>query len=86
MDDTIKRLKGLVEVACRSMIDDDHPLNVEVIGGAENILLEIRCDKSDVGLLIGRNGRNIEAIRTLVRSACRGEPIRTAVEVLHSRQ
>jgi len=39
-----------------------------------------------LGLVIGRNGRNIEAIRTLVRSACRGANVRTSVEVTNSRR
>jgi predicted RNA-binding protein YlqC (UPF0109 family) len=86
MDTTIERLRCLVEANCRAIVDDEHPIHVEAIGGAENLLFEVQCDPGDVGLLIGRNGRNIEAIRTLVRSACRGQPIRTSVEVLHSRR
>jgi len=82
----ISRLQKLVEDNCRAVIDDDHDLAVSVIGGQENILFEIHCSQEDVGLIIGRNGRNIEAVRTVVRSACRGANVRTAVEVVNSRR
>ena len=81
-----ERLKNIVIDTCMAIIDENHDVNVNVIGGQENILFEIHCKQEDVGLVIGRNGRNIEAIRTIVRSACRGAPIRTSVEVINSRQ
>lgn len=86
MEATIKRLQHLVETNCRAVIDEGHDVEVEAIVGAENILFEIHCEPSDVGLIIGSRGKNIEAIRTIVRSGTRGAPIRTAVEVLHSRR
>lgn len=86
MDALIARLTRVVEFNCQEVIDENHSVTVECIGGAENLLFEISCDQSDVGLVIGRNGRNIEAIRTLVRSACRGANVRTSVEVTHSRR
>ena len=83
---TIDRLTHLVEANCRAVIDDDHPLAVQAVGGQENIVFEVHCAAEDVGLIIGRNGKNIEAIRTLVRSACRGENLRISVEVVNSRR
>jgi predicted RNA-binding protein YlqC (UPF0109 family) len=74
-----------VECNCREVIDPDHEVTVESVGGAENLLFEISCLPDDVGLIIGANGRNIEAIRTLVHSACRGASVRTAVEVTNLR-
>jgi predicted RNA-binding protein YlqC (UPF0109 family) len=84
--DLIERLKQLVAENCQAVIDDDHDLAVQAVGGEENVVFEIFCEPGDVGLIIGRNGKNIEAIRTLVRSACRGATIRTAVEVVNSRR
>jgi hypothetical protein len=80
-----ERLRQLVEFMARSILDDEHPLKVHAVNGAENIVLEVSCSPDDIGLLIGRNGRVIESIRTIVRAACRGEHIRITVEVLNSR-
>jgi predicted RNA-binding protein YlqC (UPF0109 family) len=81
--DTIERLRKLVEYTCRAVIDEDHPLAVKAVAGSENLLFEIHCEPGDVGLSIGRN---LEAIRTIVRSACRGATIRTSVELCNSRR
>jgi uncharacterized protein len=86
MDELIQRLKKVVEFNCQEVIDPDHTVSVECVGGAENLLFEISCAQEDVGLIIGRQGRNIESIRTLVKSACRGASVRTEVEVLKSRR
>ncbi len=86
METLIERLKQVVEFNCQQVMDEDHVVTVECVGGSENLLFEIFCDKSDVGLIIGKNGRNIEAIRTLVRAACRGRTVRTDVEVTNSRR
>jgi len=83
--DVTERLRQLVEYVAHSILDDEHPLKVHAVNGAENIVLEVSCSPEDIGLLIGRNGRVIESIRTIVRAACRGEPIRITVEVLNSR-
>jgi len=85
MDHLVERLKKLVLENCQAVIDENHPLTVESVGGSENIIFEVHCDKDDVGLVIGRNGKNVEAIRTLVRAACRGAALRTSVEICNSR-
>jgi uncharacterized protein len=81
----IDRLKRVVELNCREVIDEAHVVTVEAVGGQENVVFEVHCNPEDVGLIIGRHGKNIDAIRTLVRSACRGAALRTAVEVINSR-
>jgi predicted RNA-binding protein YlqC (UPF0109 family) len=69
MDELIERLRKLVEYNCREVIDDGHSVQVEAVGGAENLLFEIRCD--DAGLMIGRGGKTIIGLLALVRGACR---------------
>jgi predicted RNA-binding protein YlqC (UPF0109 family) len=86
MEAFMARLTTLVECNCQERIDADHAVTVECIGGAENLLFEISCKPGDVGLIIGNEGRNIVAIRTLVKSACRGANVRAAVEVTKSRR
>jgi predicted RNA-binding protein YlqC (UPF0109 family) len=81
----IDRVKRVVELNCGEVIDPDHDVRVDAVGGQENVLFEVHCEPGDVSLIIGRNGKNIEAIRTIVRSSCRGTAVRTAVEVVNSR-
>ena len=86
MDALIARLTQVVESNGREVIDEGHDVTVQAIAGAENIVFEITCAPGDVGLIIGRGGAVIEAIRTLVRAARRGVSVRTDVEVTKSRR
>jgi uncharacterized protein len=86
MEPLVARLQILVETNVRALIDDHHDLAVTSVEGQENVIFEIRCQKEDVGLIIGRKGKNIEAIRTLIKSACRGVNLNTTVEVVNAKE
>jgi hypothetical protein len=51
--EAIERLRKLVEYTCREIINDDHPLRVEAVGGSENLVFEGHCSPGDIGLIIG---------------------------------
>ena len=62
--------RGLVEYVAKALADDPSTVHVESVsrpGGA--IAIKVRMSETDVGRLIGKSGRNIEALRTLVRVA-----------------
>ena len=86
MEPLVARPQNLVETNVRALIDDHHDFAITVVEGQEHVIFEIRCRKEDVGLIIGRQGKNIEAIRTLVKSACRGVNLNTTVEVVNSKE
>lgn len=46
----------------------DHPSAVEVVelAGDKATVIELRCHADDLGKLIGKNGKTISALRTLV--------------------
>ena len=82
----VERLRLLVEHTCQAVIDEGHDLSAVAIPGDENVVFEVHCAPGDIGLVIGRGGKHIEAVRTIVQSACRGANIRTSVEVVNSRR
>ena len=65
-------MKELIEVIAKSLVD--HPSEVvvtETVSG-DDLLLELKVDPSDMGKVIGRQGRIAKAIRTVVKAAtCR---------------
>jgi hypothetical protein len=50
---TMERLQAVVAFHCRQVMDEDHPLHVEAVGGQENLVFEIHCAPADAGLIIG---------------------------------
>ena len=74
--------RALVEFVARSMAEKPDEVQVQAFdrpGGA--IAIKIRMADEDMGRLIGKAGRNIEALRTLVRVASLREHRRVFVDL-----
>ncbi len=54
----------------RLMVDEPDQVAVEEISGRESILFELEVAEEDLGKVIGRQGRTVRAIRSLL--AARG--------------
>jgi predicted RNA-binding protein YlqC (UPF0109 family)/cold shock CspA family protein len=65
-------MKELVEKIVQTLVDSPEEVDVREIEGATSNILEIKVSKQDVGKLIGKRGRNINALRTLVTAAGKG--------------
>ena len=72
-------MKELIEVIAKSLVD--HPSEVvvtETVSG-DDLLLELKVDPSDMGKVIGRQGRIAKAIRTVVKAASSKSHISSAM-------
>jgi predicted RNA-binding protein YlqC (UPF0109 family) len=65
----VSQLKNLLVVLARSLVEE--PGKVEVSGTETDsrVDLELRVAPDDMGKIIGRGGRTIRAIRTVVKAA-----------------
>ena len=59
-------MKELVELLAKSLVSHPDDVYVRKEESADSILLEITVNKDDLGQIIGKRGRVIKAIRTLV--------------------
>jgi hypothetical protein len=78
--------KGLVEFVAKAVAEN--PTDVRVMSferGRGTLAIKIKMADEDVGRLIGKAGRNIEALRTLVRVASLRERKRVFVDLATSR-
>ena len=78
--------KALVEYVARSVADK--PAEVEVLSldrGRGTVAIKVKMADEDMGRLIGKAGRNIEALRTLVRVASLRERKRVFVDLATGR-
>lgn len=61
-------LQELVELLVKSLVDRTEDVSVEKMENSGSILFEVSVHPDELGKVIGRQGRVIKAIRTLVRS------------------
>ena len=76
-------MKDLVEYLARALVD--HPDEVTVESFEEDdgtLVFEVHLNEDDVGKVIGRSGRTVNALRTVVRAASVREGRRVLVDVV----
>ena len=75
-------MKELVEVVAKALVD--HPEEVVVTEKVEgkNITVELHVAADDMGKVIGKQGRNAKAIRTVVKAASTRDNTRVDVEIV----
>ncbi|MFA4904930.1 MAG: KH domain-containing protein [Candidatus Margulisiibacteriota bacterium] len=75
-------MKELVEYIVKALVDNPDRAEVKETSNENSILIEIKVADEDTGKVIGREGRIINSIRTLVKSAVTQDKRRVQVEVL----
>ena len=69
-------------VLARSLVDEPEKVEVSGTESDARVELELRVAPDDMGRVIGRQGRTIRAIRTVVKAASVKAGKRVSVEVL----
>ncbi|MGB4592268.1 MAG: KH domain-containing protein [Coriobacteriia bacterium] len=72
----------LVDFLVKSLVEHPDEVNIEKRSTGDGTLYEISLHSDDVGKVIGRQGRVIKAIRTLVRAAASVDGGDASVEVI----
>lgn len=61
-----EELKELVSFIARALVDEPEEVQVDVVDGDDAIVLELTVAESDLGKVIGKDGRTARAMRALV--------------------
>jgi predicted RNA-binding protein YlqC (UPF0109 family) len=75
-------MKELLEAMAKVLVDYPDQVRVRAIEGEEVIVLELRVHPSDLGKVIGRQGRMALAIRTILGAAGMKLRKRVKLEIL----
>lgn len=59
----------LMEHMAKALVDNPEKVVVEELKGKNTSVIELRVAKEDVGKVIGKKGRNAEALRTILGAA-----------------
>lgn len=76
-------MNEVLMVIARSLVDNPDKVNVTEKDGEDGVTtLELRVDESDMGKVIGKQGRIAKAIRTVVKAAAGKENKKAVVEII----
>jgi uncharacterized protein len=76
------QVKELVEVIAKALAEYPDEVVVKEIMGQQISVIELRAAKADLGKIIGKEGRNAHALRTLVNAAATKLRKRAVLEIL----
>lgn len=74
--------KDLVEYIAKSLVDDPAGVVVNLVEGEKSTILELKVSQSDIGKVIGKQGRIARAIRTLLAASAAKSGKRVVLEIL----
>jgi predicted RNA-binding protein YlqC (UPF0109 family) len=74
--------KDLVEYIAKSLVDDPAGVVVNLVEGEKSTILELKVSESDIGKVIGKQGRIARAIRTLLAASATKSGKRVVLEIL----
>ena len=75
-------MKELIELIIKGIVDNPDKVEINEIIGEKSSIYEVRVDSDDIGKVIGKQGRNIKSIRTIVNAAAQKDDKRVVIEII----
>jgi len=75
-------MRALVEYIAKALVDSPEDVVVTEVEGEKTTVLELRVAPSDLGKIIGKQGKTARAIRVILNAASTKSRRRTVLEIL----
>ena len=75
-------MKGLLEVIAKSLVDNPDEVVVTEKETEKGLVLELKVAPSDMGKVIGKQGRIAKAIRSVVKAAASKSDKKVIVDIV----
>ncbi len=75
-------MKELVQYIVQAIVDYPDEVSISAIEGGQTTVLELRVAKSDLGKVIGKKGRNVQAIRMILSAVSAKLRTRVILELI----
>jgi predicted RNA-binding protein YlqC (UPF0109 family) len=82
VNETVKQMTALLtEIAC-ALVDSPEKVSVEAKGDGDGTVLRLRVAPTDVGKIIGKQGRTARSMRTILTAASMKLKHRFSLDIL----
>ena len=76
-------MKEFIEFIAKHLVDNPDKVSVDVTTPDEHTIeLSLKVDESDIGKVIGKQGKNVNAMRTLLKAVGGKEHHRATLQIL----
>lgn len=75
-------MKELITLLAKALVDHPDQVQVTEVEGNQTTVIELKVAKEDLGKVIGKEGRNARAMRTILGAASAKLKKRTVLEIL----
>lgn len=75
-------MKSLLVYLVRELVDNPDAVNITEVEHGDSTTFEVRVGPNDLGKVIGRHGRNAQALRLVAKAMTGKDPRRVFVEMI----
>ena len=75
-------MKTVLETIAKSLVDSPNEVVITEIDGEKTIIFELRCNAKDIGKIIGKSGKTVGAMRTILNSMAAKQGRKVMLEVV----
>lgn len=75
-------MEELLAFLAKSLVDHPEDVSVTKVDGENSVVYELRVNDSDMGKVIGKQGRIAKSIRTIIKAASSKEDKRVIVDIV----
>ena len=75
-------MKDILETIIKNLVSDKENISIHEVEGEKSVIFEVKVTQSDMGKVIGKEGRVAKAIRTIMKSIAEKEGKRVSIEFI----
>ena len=78
----MSELRDLINYLSKALVDMPEKVEVNEVVGEQTTVIELKVDKTDLGKVIGKQGRTARALRTILNAASTKLKKRSVLEII----
>lgn len=75
-------MKQILENIAKALVDAPSEVQITEVDGDKTAIFELRCNAKDVGKIIGKSGKTVGAMRTILSSMAAKQGRKAVLEVV----
>ena len=75
-------MKDVLETIAKSLVDAPNEVQITEVNGDKTVIFELRCNAKDVGKIIGKSGKTVGAMRTILNSMASKQGRKAMLEIV----